>query len=107
MVRFWNTESSQELHHERLSAISDRKREGLGENLQWGEQENHVTVMQKKTDSEELKMMQLLSHVAIIFKLNKFTWKVKFGLFIFKIRIKIKLNYPFPHPLFLVLTEKY
>lgn len=36
---------------------------GWGEDLQWREQENRVTGMLKKIDSEDLKMMQLLNHV--------------------------------------------
>lgn len=82
----------QELHHERLSAISDRRGKGWGENLQWCEQENRVTGMLKKIDSEDLKMMQLLNHDVTTLDLNKFTWQVKFSPLIFEWRMKKKIK---------------
>lgn len=66
----------QELHHESLSAISDRKG-GRGEGaLAMQEQEGCVTEMQKKIDSEVVKMMQLqnqvVSHNAVYMKVKFF-----------------------------------
>lgn len=52
------------------------EREGLGQ-LAMGEQENGGTVMQSKTDSEDLKMMQLLNRFTPPF--SKPACKIKFS----------------------------
>lgn len=54
----------QELHHESLSALSNRRGEGRrSSGNEWHEQEDCVTEMQKKIDSKVLKMMQLQKQV--------------------------------------------
>lgn len=50
-----------ELHQESLPR--PREGEGKKERLQWREQEGCVTEMQKKTDNEVVKMMQLQTQV--------------------------------------------
>lgn len=50
MVTCWNQSPPQELHHESLSVLSDRKGEGKGGALAMNDVRTTVTEMQKKIE---------------------------------------------------------
>lgn len=82
MVICWNTESTIGIASGE-PALATGSGKGKKEHLQWREQEGCVTEMQKKTDNEVVKMMQLQNQVVNHSNETQFTWEVKFMPLIF------------------------